>query len=95
MARFSDEQLRELSIRLDSHIGEFNSYVERNNAVLENLSRSISDLKTDLKDVKESTSGVVTLFKEGVVGQKWAIRVGKLIFWLAALYGGIKLLFGK
>lgn len=88
MARFADEELRRLSERLDQHIGDFKSYTERNDAVMADLSRSVRSLD-------ESTKGVVTLFNEGAVGQKWVMRIGKLILFAAAIYGGVKLLFGK
>lgn len=66
------------------HVKEENDYREINDVLL-------NELKEEIVALKDSTSGVVTLFNEGQVGQKWLVRIGRLVLWLAAMYGAYEL----
>jgi hypothetical protein len=84
--RFSDEELHKLNEDVKGLIREFDSYKMRNDL-------QMNEILSSIKNLEESTKGVVSLFKEGKIGQIWLVRFGKFILWLAAIYGGVKLLF--
>lgn len=100
--RFADEKLQEFfdlyrhtDEKIDAHIedeAEFRAMDAKRQARRDEL---LDGLITEVRELKESTSGVVMLFKEGKIGQKWLVRIGQAALWIAAVYGVIKALFGK
>ena len=88
--RFSDMQLQEFFELYKETDNRLTQHIEEGKKRQNEYNIMLNEILKKLELVEESTKGVATLYKEGRIGGIWIIRIGKVILWVAALYGAFK-----
>lgn len=97
--RWSDAQLSEFRSDFDRRMVELDVHMDADDIwklevinSMQQINTTIEKLEVKIENLERSTSGVVTLFSEASIGKKWLVRLGQLVLWVAAIYGGFKVL---
>lgn len=94
--RFSDAELIDMKERLDSHISEFRDHVAHETERWDHLLSAIEDTNTQVRNLSESTHGLVEAWTVATGGIRLLVILGNIAKWLAslAIFAGIANYFG-
>ena len=85
MSRFSDEELTNMSQKLEQHMNEFRAHIEEENRRWESILSLQERNAQQIERITKSTEGMVEAWQVATGGMKFLVMVGKFAKWLASL----------